>query len=98
MTRTAIQAKLAPAIDSIRNGLPSTTDTASRAGRVFRALVHIGCRLMMDAGMPIEAILAQAAEAIADESGMRFVFAIGKPVEAPPKAFGASLPQPAFKC
>lgn len=48
--------------------------------------------------MPVEMILAQAAEAIADESGAHFVFAIGKPVEAPPKAFGASLPQPAFKC
>lgn len=48
--------------------------------------------------MPVEMILAQAAEAIADESGAHFVFAIGKPVEAPPKAFGASLPKPAFKC
>lgn len=77
LTRTGIMLVLAPVVEAALKTIPGLTltltggegDTAARDNirRAYRALLHLGIKLMLDAGAPPEVVAGEAMTAIGNE-------------------------------
>lgn len=90
LTRTGIMLAVAPAIHSALKEVPGLDlKVKDNLRRTFRALLHVGIKMMLDAGAPPQVIAQEAMTAIGNELQER---------EKAEKEQGATQPPATLPC